>query len=739
MRRGGRGEVAARRAPATRPRSRRPAHGGVTISSCAAGSSSLKRGSPSTRSSTSRALRQQVERLAVEQEQLLLDADRRARRARRSVRAAASAITWPSRRARAPRSGRPGTGSPRRQAVGEDLGVVLRHEADLRVRRPPAARVGRRAVDDREADVVGGQRGLHQPHAVGVAEPGRELALSPGRFGWKEPDPQADDRTARSGRRTCARAPRPRPSRRRRARPGAALRCRRAARPTGYMPDAWVELANTTRCTPARRQASKTWNVAVQVRPGDLPRTAPRRPPRRGGRPHRRRRPPRTPRRSPPGRPGTRSPGATRSSGSRQVGEPQLRHALAQRGPQDGADAPAGAGDEHTSWLHCGSVSTCVREIPEAASGQSRLVQDRARRPTMVAMNDASRPDHTGPPRPLARRRVRRPRPPLGRPARRACGSASCSRALLGRARRPRLRGRVADPARRERGRRRGQRGIVAARAGLRRAARAGDAGRAPARPRRSSATAGSSSALAAAVLVGTLAGWARLGPAWALLPIGALVLPSVALARRRRADRAERARAVVVAPRDARRAAASGYSSGLGPADRRPAPHRAAGGGHDPAADRRRRAAHADRAPARPLRARRVVQRRRAAAAAARARCWSATANLSTPQARPFGARRRRRLRRRATAPGRRWRRLRLDGRRARRARLPGRRRPDVPARLAGLSRLPRGAAGHDRPARAARRSGCCASGARAARTSSVQGADRPADGGRAPCTAKR
>ena len=37
--------------------------------------------------------------------------------------------------------------------------------------------------------------------------------------------------------------------------------------------------------------------------------------------------------------------------------------------------------------------------------------------------------------------------------------------------------------------------------------------------------------ALAAAILVGTLAGWARLGPAWALLPIGALVLPSAALA----------------------------------------------------------------------------------------------------------------------------------------------------------------------------------------------------------------
>ncbi len=37
--------------------------------------------------------------------------------------------------------------------------------------------------------------------------------------------------------------------------------------------------------------------------------------------------------------------------------------------------------------------------------------------------------------------------------------------------------------------------------------------------------------ALAAAVLAGSLARWRRLGPAWALLPIGALVLPSVALA----------------------------------------------------------------------------------------------------------------------------------------------------------------------------------------------------------------
>jgi phage shock protein PspC (stress-responsive transcriptional regulator) len=37
--------------------------------------------------------------------------------------------------------------------------------------------------------------------------------------------------------------------------------------------------------------------------------------------------------------------------------------------------------------------------------------------------------------------------------------------------------------------------------------------------------------AVACLVLVGVLAGWARLGPAWALLPVGALVLPSVAMA----------------------------------------------------------------------------------------------------------------------------------------------------------------------------------------------------------------
>jgi phage shock protein PspC (stress-responsive transcriptional regulator) len=37
--------------------------------------------------------------------------------------------------------------------------------------------------------------------------------------------------------------------------------------------------------------------------------------------------------------------------------------------------------------------------------------------------------------------------------------------------------------------------------------------------------------ALGAAVLIGVLASWRRLGPAWALLPVGSLVLPSVAMA----------------------------------------------------------------------------------------------------------------------------------------------------------------------------------------------------------------
>ncbi|MGH2857929.1 MAG: PspC domain-containing protein, partial [Solirubrobacteraceae bacterium] len=36
---------------------------------------------------------------------------------------------------------------------------------------------------------------------------------------------------------------------------------------------------------------------------------------------------------------------------------------------------------------------------------------------------------------------------------------------------------------------------------------------------------------LGAAVLIGVLAGWRRLGPAWALLPVAALTLPAIAVA----------------------------------------------------------------------------------------------------------------------------------------------------------------------------------------------------------------
>lgn len=68
--------------------------------------------------------------------------------------------------------------------------------------------------------------------------------------------------------------------------------------------------------------------------------------------------------------------------------------------------------------------------------------------------------------------------------------------------------------------------------------------------------------ALAAAVLVGVLAGWTRLGPAWALLPIGALVLPSAALAMSGiRVD--PNTDSVTVTPRDV--ADLRDYESGLG------------------------------------------------------------------------------------------------------------------------------------------------------------------------------
>jgi phage shock protein PspC (stress-responsive transcriptional regulator) len=70
--------------------------------------------------------------------------------------------------------------------------------------------------------------------------------------------------------------------------------------------------------------------------------------------------------------------------------------------------------------------------------------------------------------------------------------------------------------------------------------------------------------ALAAVVLAGGLASWRRTGPSWALLPVAALVLPSVALAAadvhlaRETGDRQVAPRALADVPRD-------GYESGLG------------------------------------------------------------------------------------------------------------------------------------------------------------------------------
>ncbi|HET6509344.1 MAG TPA: PspC domain-containing protein [Baekduia sp.] len=69
---------------------------------------------------------------------------------------------------------------------------------------------------------------------------------------------------------------------------------------------------------------------------------------------------------------------------------------------------------------------------------------------------------------------------------------------------------------------------------------------------------------VAAVVLVAALASWERLGPSWALLPVGALALPSVALAAggvhlaRQTADQQFAPRAVADFP-------AHGYRSGLG------------------------------------------------------------------------------------------------------------------------------------------------------------------------------
>jgi hypothetical protein len=68
----------------------------------------------------------------------------------------------------------------------------------------------------------------------------------------------------------------------------------------------------------------------------------------------------------------------------------------------------------------------------------------------------------------------------------------------------------------------------------------------------------------AAAILAGALATWSRLGPGWALLPVGALVLPSIAMAAGG-VRVAAQAGDLHYAPATAAELPRAGYRSGLG------------------------------------------------------------------------------------------------------------------------------------------------------------------------------
>src|SRR4051794_12312040 len=68
------------------------------------------------------------------------------------------------------RTGRDG----RRELLRVVERLVPERPAGLEV--PPAAGVGRDAVQDREARGGGGERGVDHPHAVVVRQPGREVA-----------------------------------------------------------------------------------------------------------------------------------------------------------------------------------------------------------------------------------------------------------------------------------------------------------------------------------------------------------------------------------------------------------------------------------------------------------------------------------------------------------------------------------------------------------------------------------
>ena len=226
--------------------------------------------------------------------------------------------------------------------------------------------------------------------------------------------------------------------------------------------------------------------------------------------------------------------------------------------------------------------------------------------------------------------------------------------------------------------------------------------------------------ALAAAVLVGTLAGWARLGPAWALLPIGALVLPSVALAVG--GLRVEpSSTSVVLTPRTLAELPRDRLTSGLGLLT----------------LDLRRTALpEAGRIPLRIEagvrrtlialphdRCVHVVVRQREGPAALRVgAAFLGEAELGTPETRVFG-----RLesedRGRADRADTRGRLL-VDGRRAGGARLSGRRRTRPTSPTGRATRSSSRSARTPPGSRARRPSGGCATGARAARRRSATSA---------------
>ena len=231
----------------------------------------------------------------------------------------------------------------------------------------------------------------------------------------------------------------------------------------------------------------------MQVRAGDHLERAPRSGPRRGARRRRRRRPRAGPRRSRSGRRARTSRGATRSSGSYEVARAAaprgLRAARAQHGPDRRPPAPVISTRSMAAWRVCTHSGKSRRRLRAITTGERRRG-----RPTMRRDGRrTSHPDHPPPPRPLARRRVRRPGARAGAcpPARVRLGFV-LGASVLGLGVLVYVAAWLILPAESEDGSRPARH--RAAGPGLRRAARPRDAGGAPAPWRRCSASAGWSS-----------------------------------------------------------------------------------------------------------------------------------------------------------------------------------------------------------------------------------------------------